>query len=59
MKIKKEFVPPKLLCHVTVQLENGLLAGSAVDMFEIESAGQEVEALDFDSSGAFNFTWEE
>ena len=59
MERKKEYLHPNVLKQVRVQLENSLLVGSTIEELEIEATGQDVETLDFDSSGFFNHSWDE
>lgn len=60
MKKKKTFAPPGILSVVHMETEGSVLAGSIVDDIEyIESTGQDVETLDFDSSDMFNHQWDE
>jgi hypothetical protein len=54
---KPEYVLPLVLQKVSLELEEGILAGSVADSTTVQTAGQEVETYNF-SSDSFNHDWE-
>ncbi|MBR1706886.1 MAG: hypothetical protein IJ721_08910 [Bacteroidales bacterium] len=57
---KKPFKTPTVVREWLVQWERDFLAASIVnDLETVETTGQDVETLDFDSSGIFNHSWDE
>ena len=55
---KKTYTPARVYERLSIEMEGALLAGSVVNETSVESAGQKVEELDFNTS-PFNHDWEE
>ena len=55
---KKTYTPARVYERLSIEMEGALLAGSVVNKMSVESAGQEVEELNFNDT-PFNHTWEE
>ena len=60
MKRKKQFVTPRVLQEVSVQLERDLLGGSIQNDLTLKSMGMAVENYDFseDNPEGYSVYWE-
>ena len=61
MKRKKQFVTPRVLQEVQVQLETNLLGDSVQNVMKLRSMGTEVKNYDFSdgNSEGYSVYWEE
>ena len=56
---KTKYVSPVVLQSVSLEMEEGILAGSVANNASVQTTGQEVVTYDFSpSSTTFNHEWE-
>ena len=58
MLMKKQFVTPRVIQQVPVQLEKDLLQGSVQNVTKLQSMGIESENFDFSENNADGYTVE-
>ena len=54
---KTKYVSPVVLQSVSLEMEEGILAGSVADSTKVQTTGQEVQTYDFNDD-SFNHVWE-
>ncbi len=61
MKRKKQFVTPRVIQEVSIQLEKDLLGGSVQNALTLKSMGIEVEDYDFSdgNTDGYSVYWED